>query len=107
VHAIACGAHHSLFVMRDGALWSCGMGADGQLGHGNTESLQYPRQIESVHHINMRSAAEGDRQSLVLTANGRVLAFGFGLSGALGQGSYESHHHPVLIESLLEHRITE
>lgn len=43
IRSIACGAWHSLFLLDDGSLWSCGSNDSGQLGH--ETSKKRPRKI--------------------------------------------------------------
>lgn len=42
---VACGPYHMAIVTSDGALYTCGDGFGGKLGHGDTESVAEPRQV--------------------------------------------------------------
>jgi len=59
---VACGAHHCLVATRSGAVYSWGLNADNQLGHGklgdNDISLSHPRHIDAVagQHISQVTA---------------------------------------------------
>jgi len=45
IRSIACGNYHSLAVTDDDALYSWGCGVDGQLGHGDYETIQLPKRV--------------------------------------------------------------
>ncbi|ETV99813.1 hypothetical protein H310_07854 [Aphanomyces invadans] len=42
---VACGSEHTLFVMADGQVYSCGWGEHGNLGHGNIDNVATPTKI--------------------------------------------------------------
>ncbi|XP_022083354.1 RCC1-like G exchanging factor-like protein [Acanthaster planci] len=46
VKQVQCGHDHSLFLTEEGAVYSCGWGADGQTGLGHYESVDHPVQLE-------------------------------------------------------------
>ncbi|XP_033640149.1 RCC1-like G exchanging factor-like protein [Asterias rubens] len=46
IKQIQCGHDHSLFLTEEGAVYSCGWGADGQLGLGHYESVDLPMRLE-------------------------------------------------------------
>ena len=68
-----------------GELYAWGDGDSGQLGHGNKENLAVPRVVDGIGAV--VGIAGGTRHSLVTTAEGRVLAFGYGGNGQLGLGA--------------------
>ncbi|XP_069078749.1 RCC1 domain-containing protein 1 isoform X1 [Pleurodeles waltl] len=43
---VSCGSRHTAVVTREGHLYTWGWGAYGQLGHGDTNSLDHPRIVE-------------------------------------------------------------
>ena len=45
---VATGAHHTLARTADGKIFSWGRGANGELGHGDTEDQLVPKQIEAA-----------------------------------------------------------
>jgi alpha-tubulin suppressor-like RCC1 family protein len=76
---IAVGESHSLAWRADGALYVWGANQDGQLGLGDTVDRKTPTRLERT---SVASAAAGRDFTLILTAEGRVEAF-----GATGMGS--------------------
>ncbi|XP_038052104.1 RCC1-like G exchanging factor-like protein [Patiria miniata] len=46
VTQVECGHDHSLFLTEEGAVYSCGWGADGQTGLGHYESVDHPVPLE-------------------------------------------------------------
>jgi len=77
---------HSIFVMRDGSVYTCGNGMAGRLGHGNEHSVHSPKAIEVLLEANVRivGAAGGLSHSLLHSADGHLWSFGSGRFGQLG-----------------------
>jgi alpha-tubulin suppressor-like RCC1 family protein len=94
---IAAGQYHSLAVDAGGRLYSWGWGVHGQLGHTHTnvEDVDRPTVVGLLRRHAIVDAAAGFAHSLVLTAEGRVLAFGLGLFGQLGSGTTAKSSRPV------------
>ena len=46
VVAVSAGTAHSLAITADGAVWSCGQGTFGKLGHGDEQNQLLPKKIE-------------------------------------------------------------
>lgn len=94
--AVSCGGLHTLAI-RDGLVFSWGRGEGGQLGlplitlkqkkrEETTEFYQdVPVHISTISSRAVKVAC-GDAHSLVLTAEGRVVVFGFCYQGQLGLG---------------------
>ena len=72
---VAAGGYHSIALTTSGELYAWGDGYCGQLGHGGKEHLVVPRVVDGIEEAVMGMAC-GDFHSLVITAEGRVLAFG-------------------------------
>ena len=93
---------HSLFLAIDGAVFSCGFGPYGALGHGDREDQTVPKKIESPSLENVRVAkisASGDI-SLLLAASGRVFACGDNCNGQLGLGDLKARFLPEAVTGL-------
>jgi len=84
VIGIAGGGHHSAVVEDGGALWTCGKGSYGQLGHGNTCSLGSLQKVGALLGHAVAKVACGDTHSLALTSAGDVWTWGAGEDGQLG-----------------------
>jgi len=69
---------HTLTVTKDGALWSCGFGAHGVLGHNDQNDRLVPTRIEAQHvgNANVISAAPGPCHSAAVTDEGTLYTWG-------------------------------
>jgi len=100
---VACAEHHSLFLTRDGQVYSVGRGEDGRLGHGDSKNYETPTLIAGLSNL-----PDGDRvvdvncgecHSLCVTAKGRLYSFGYGDLLQLGNGVEEDVAKPYLLQS--------
>lgn len=86
----AAGWSHSAFLTDKGELYTCGDGAFGELGHGNTESRLLPCRVEHLSSVCINMVACGMRHTLALSITqgspdaSIVYAFGFNKRGQLG-----------------------
>lgn len=105
---LAAGLEHTLMRSHGGAVYSCGKGFSGQLGHGDETSISTPRRIEPLlhgglqleHHGLAEMISAGHDHSLVLTKTGLVYSFGSGINGRHGHGETTNQWHPKPIKSL-------
>ena len=84
VKSIGCGAYHSLVVLMDGSLWVCGLNNYSQLGLGDTEARSVLTEVVALSHEIVAVAKGGVHHTLILTSEGKLIAFGRGDSGQLG-----------------------
>ena len=75
---------HAAAVASDGALYSWGDNAEGQLGLGDRQARSTPTELPSLQTKQIAAAAAGYVHSLALTTRGEVFAFGSGEMAALG-----------------------
>lgn len=80
----SCGATHTLLLDRCGGVWSFGCGLHGELGLGHFESTTSPTSVAALSSVVVVGLAAGERHSLAICVQGRVLAWGCRKHGALG-----------------------
>eukprot|EP01116_Phalansterium_solitarium_P019257 TRINITY_DN5320_c0_g3_i1.p1 TRINITY_DN5320_c0_g3~~TRINITY_DN5320_c0_g3_i1.p1 ORF type:complete len:463 (-),score=215.22 TRINITY_DN5320_c0_g3_i1:406-1794(-) len=99
--AISAGDFHSLVLTSDGKVYTFGCNDSGQLGLGDSSNRRQPTLVEALAAEKVTAIAAGFRHSLVLTATGRVYAFGSGDGGRLGLGSDTSNRKtPTLVDGV-------
>ncbi|MBK7383775.1 MAG: RCC1 repeat- and reductase domain-containing protein [Flavobacteriales bacterium] len=101
VKAVSAGAFHSLALKDDGTVWAWGYNAQGQLGNGlegfeNNSILPVPVSILT----DVIAIEGGQLQSIALTNDGFVWAWGNNFYGQLGNGTNTNSNVPVLIGSI-------
>uniref|UniRef100_A0A8C7KNT5 HECT and RLD domain containing E3 ubiquitin protein ligase 3 n=1 Tax=Oncorhynchus kisutch TaxID=8019 RepID=A0A8C7KNT5_ONCKI len=103
---VACGGRHSLFLLRDGRVYTCGSNRCGQLGHdkpGDSPELVVALDTQKIGVVSC-----GQAHSMALNEQGQVFAWGAGGGGQLGLGTAEETVPiPRLIKKLCEHRISQ
>eukprot|EP00735_Rhodelphis_limneticus_P013664 TRINITY_DN7611_c0_g1::TRINITY_DN7611_c0_g1_i1::g.2012::m.2012 TRINITY_DN7611_c0_g1::TRINITY_DN7611_c0_g1_i1::g.2012 ORF type:complete len:606 (+),score=6.65,sp/Q6PAV2/HERC4_MOUSE/32.37/2e-31,sp/Q6PAV2/HERC4_MOUSE/28.70/4e-25,RCC1/PF00415.13/5.1e+03,RCC1/PF00415.13/13,RCC1/PF00415.13/8.9e-05,RCC1/PF00415.13/6.6e-10,RCC1/PF00415.13/2e-07,RCC1/PF00415.13/0.00014,RCC1/PF00415.13/1.1e-08,RCC1/PF00415.13/0.00016,RCC1_2/PF13540.1/0.0097,RCC1_2/PF13540.1/0.0077,RCC1_2/PF13540.1/6.3e-06,RCC1_2/PF13540.1 len=86
------GAYHSVFITKDGAVWTCGDGQSGCLGHGSTKSEVLPKRVQALQNEICVWAAAGkyfeEPFTVVVTQSGELYSFGCGYGGRLGRGGH-------------------
>ena len=83
------GNNHLLMVDGEGRVSSCGLGYDGQLGHGDENHVGVPRRVAALASIVVVQVAAGFIHSMALAADGGVWSWGDGGDGQLGHGDQE------------------
>ena len=104
VVAVSAGPFHSFAVTADGAVWSWGSGASGQLGHGDEEPL-LPKKVEALAGQRVVAVAAGSEHSFALAADGAVWSWGCGDHGRLGHGDRQRQLLPKKVEALAGQRV--
>jgi alpha-tubulin suppressor-like RCC1 family protein len=85
ITSVSAGAQSSFALSNKGGAWSCGYGADGQLGHGeDLEDQLKPKILSAFCGTEVAMVSVGDRHTLLVTAAGLLYSFGTGESGQLG-----------------------
>jgi len=69
VRQVSCGGEHSVCIDEKNEVYTFGLGAQGQLGHPDTESENYPRRLDLMlqTHRHVIHAACGNNSTLLLT----------------------------------------
>uniref|UniRef100_A0A672LPK0 Probable E3 ubiquitin-protein ligase HERC3 n=1 Tax=Sinocyclocheilus grahami TaxID=75366 RepID=A0A672LPK0_SINGR len=103
---VACGSHHSLFLLHDGSVYASGSNSCGQLGH--DKGGWRPELVGALDAQKIAGVSCGQAHSLVVNEQGQVFAWGAGEGGQLGLGAAEEAVRvPRLIKKLCEHRISQ
>ncbi|CRL02239.1 CLUMA_CG015120, isoform A [Clunio marinus] len=102
--AVNSGGKHCLALSSDNEVFSWGEGEDGKLGHGNRDSYDRPKLIESLSGLGIVDISCGSAHSAAITAEGHVLTWGKGRYGRLGHGDSEDQLKPKVVEMLLGYR---
>ncbi|GKV10040.1 hypothetical protein SLEP1_g21463 [Rubroshorea leprosula] len=128
ITSVAAGGRHTLALSDMGQVWGWGYGGEGQLGLGSRikmvssphliqcmeppasgkerppvvhrGSLNAPVQVPKAAGSYIKGIACGGRHSAVVTDNGALLSFGWGLYGQCGQGSTTDLLRPTCVSSL-------
>ncbi|XP_048005438.1 probable E3 ubiquitin-protein ligase HERC2 [Leguminivora glycinivorella] len=105
--AVHSGGKHALALTADGKVYSWGEGEDGKLGHGNKQTLESPKLIESLAGERVISIACGSAHSACVTARGHLYTWGMGEYGRLGHGDDATQLSPKLVEALQNVRVVQ
>ena len=74
--AISCGHQHVLARTSTGKLYSWGGNSDGQLGLSDTKDRYLPTRVSKLSHHSVLNISAGGRQSMVITEEQRLFAWG-------------------------------
>ena len=89
IKKIVCGHNHTLILMDDGTVMSCGSNTWGELGLGHYDSPVQPTMISTFEDMEEKDRvvdmAAGNSWSMFLTATGRVYGCGAHQQGQLGE----------------------
>lgn len=98
IRAVACGREHTLALNSLGQVFSFGAGYGGRLGLGSEADVERPTQLTTLDGHVVVAVDAGECHSCVLTQDGTIFTWGFGSSGALGNGSRDNQPLPAPIE---------
>ncbi|XP_057620620.1 probable E3 ubiquitin-protein ligase HERC3 isoform X1 [Chionomys nivalis] len=104
IKEVACGGNHSVFLLEDGEVYTCGVNTKGQLGHEREGNK--PEQIGALADQHIVHVACGEAHSLALSDRGQLFSWGAGSDGQLGLMTTEdSVAVPRLIQKLNQQTI--
>lgn len=97
---MATGLSFTMFLTRQGHVYTCGMNTHGQLGHGDTLDQLPPRIVEQLKDVSfVVQIAAGPSYALAVTDNGTLYSSGSGYNFCLGHGEQQTETHPRPIQS--------
>lgn len=100
---VSCGWAHTCAIGSSGELFTWGLGENGNLGIGISESQYSPVKLKFPDpNISVKYVSCGRKHSAIVDRLGRIYAWGNGEVGQLGTGIRETKLIPCLISSLKE-----
>ncbi|WRX29650.1 Regulator of chromosome condensation [Theobroma cacao] len=97
---VAAGLNFTVFLTRQGHLYTCGTNTHGQLGHGDTQDQPTPKMVEQLKGVgSVVQIAAGPSYVLAVTDNGAVYSFGSGSNFCLGHGEQHNEFQPRAIQT--------
>uniref|UniRef100_A0A3Q4MNC6 HECT and RLD domain containing E3 ubiquitin protein ligase 3 n=1 Tax=Neolamprologus brichardi TaxID=32507 RepID=A0A3Q4MNC6_NEOBR len=103
---VACGGQHSVFLMYDGSVYTCGSNSWGQLGHDKAGTS--PEVVGALDTQKIAMVSCGRGHSMAVNEQGQLFAWGAGDGGQLGLGTTETTVRiPRLVKRLCDHRISQ
>jgi alpha-tubulin suppressor-like RCC1 family protein len=89
-----------------GQVYSWGRGNQGELGNGSFTSRSRPVKVHLPKGVKVTSARAGFEFAIALTSTGKVLTWGNGAAGELGNGRRANHDLPVSVPLPRDVKIT-
>uniref|UniRef100_A0A8C6KSS6 HECT and RLD domain containing E3 ubiquitin protein ligase 3 n=1 Tax=Nothobranchius furzeri TaxID=105023 RepID=A0A8C6KSS6_NOTFU len=103
---VACGGQHTLFLLHDGSVYTCGFNGCRQLGHNKDGS--FPELVGALDTQKITMVSCGWAHSMAVNEQGQVFAWGAGDRGQLGLGTAENAVRiPRLVKRLCDHSISQ
>ncbi|MBA0747032.1 hypothetical protein Gogos_009500 [Gossypium gossypioides] len=97
---VAAGLNFTVFLTRQGLVYTCGTNTHGQLGHGDTQDRPTPKMVELLERVgSVVQIAAGPSYVLTVTDNGVVYSFGSGSNFCLGHGEQQNEFLPRAIQT--------
>lgn len=114
VASVTCGPWHTALVTSTGQLFTFGDGTFGVLGHGDRESVCYPREVDSLSGLRTIAVACGVwhtaavvevimTQSSASVSSGKLFTWGDGDKNRLGHGDKEARLKPTCVPALIDY----
>ncbi|XP_010530240.1 PREDICTED: uncharacterized protein LOC104806852 isoform X2 [Tarenaya hassleriana] len=114
VASVTCGPWHTALITSIGQLFTFGDGTFGVLGHGDRETVFYPREVESLSGLRTIAVACGVwhtaavvevivTQSSSSISSGKLFTWGDGDKNRLGHGDKELRLKPTCVPALIDY----
>lgn len=96
---VAAGLNFTVFLTRDGHVYTCGSNTCGQLGHGDALERWTPKMIEQFEAVGpVVQIAAGPSYVFAVVENGALYSFGSGSNFCLGHGEQHKESNPRQIQ---------
>ena len=108
VKEVACGYFHTVVCTEDGEVFTFGVGACGQLGHGEKQNSEtFPALVQALKGKHITQVQCGEFHTMALTSSGYVFTWGHVADGRLGHGKLDLQclSIPCLVEGLRDHNV--
>lgn len=114
VVSVACGTWHTALATSNGKLFTFGDGAFGVLGHGDKESVLYPKEVQLLNGLKTIKVACGAWHTAAIievmfqsagskASSWKLFTWGDGDKYRLGHGNKETYLQPTRVSSLIEY----
>ncbi|CAL9145512.1 unnamed protein product [Musa hybrid cultivar] len=112
VSYVSCGVWHTAIVTTAGQLFTFGDGTFGVLGHGNRETVLYPREVESLAGLKTIAVSCGVWHTAAVVevmvtqssaSSGKLFTWGDGDKYRLGHGDKVARLKPTCVPSLIDY----
>ncbi|CAN8252045.1 unnamed protein product [Cochlearia groenlandica] len=105
VASVSCGGFFTMALTQEGQLWNWGANSNYELGRGDNLGGWEPMPVPSLESVRITQIACGGYHTLALTEEGKVLSWGHGGHGQLGNSSLRNQKIPTEIEALADKKI--
>lgn len=98
----SCGSFHSIFLTKEGTIYTCGSNYHGQLGipHiNNIESAKTPLIVESLNNEFIADIQNGSNMNACITKDNKVYVFGCNSASKLGLPKKDKIEIPTLLNN--------
>lgn len=113
VLSVACGSWHSALTTSNGKVFTFGDGTFGVLGHGDRESVAYPKEVESLNGLRTITVACGVWHTAAIVevlgqaganvVSRKLFTWGDGDKYRLGHGDKEARLVPTCVPALIDY----
>ncbi|XP_058729415.1 PH, RCC1 and FYVE domains-containing protein 1-like [Vicia villosa] len=113
VVSVACGTWHSALATSNGKLFTFGDGTFGVLGHGDQESVSYPKEVQLLGGLRTIKVACGVWHTAAIVevvfqsgsnvSSWKLFTWGDGDKHCLGHGNKETYLQPTRVSPLIEY----
>ncbi|KAG6406425.1 hypothetical protein SASPL_134025 [Salvia splendens] len=115
VTSVACGTWHSAVVTSIGNLFTFGDGTFGALGHGDHESVAYPKEVQALRGLKTVSISCGAWHTAAIvevsshpggiTSSRKLFTWGDGDKNRLGHGNKDTYLVPTCVSAVIDYNI--